>query len=55
MRLEVALIRVLVSDLSKNADEQALRAAAEKTVRDEGYELAAASITIRREQSAATR
>ena len=42
-------------DLSKNADEQALRAAAEKTVRDEGYELAAASITIRREQSAATR
>ena len=42
-------------DLSKNADEQALRAAADKTVRDEGYELAPANITIRREQSAATR
>ena len=38
----------------KNADDQALRAAAEKTVRDEGYELAEAGVTIRRE-SAATR
>lgn len=42
-------------DVSKNADEQALRAAAEKTVRDEGYEFAPANLTIRREQSAATR
>ena len=39
-------------DLSKSADDQALRAIAEKTVRDEGYELAPASLTIRREQSA---
>jgi len=38
----------------KNSDDQALRAAAEKTVRDEGYELAEAGVTIRRE-SAATR
>jgi hypothetical protein len=41
-------------DSPKNADDQALRAAAEKTVRDEGYQLAPAGITIRRE-SAATR
>src|SRR6266404_9860890 len=39
---------------SKNADEQALRAAAEQTVRDEGYQLAPSGVTIRRE-SAATR
>jgi hypothetical protein len=39
-------------DLAKNADEQTLRAAAEKSVRDEGYQLAPANVTIRREQSA---
>ena len=39
-------------DAPKNADEQALRAAAEKTVRDEGY-APGATVTIRREQSAA--
>ena len=38
-------------DAPKNADEQALRAAADKTVRDEGY-APAANVTIRREQSA---
>jgi len=37
----------------KNADDQALRAAGEKTVRDEGYELAEAGVTIRRESAAA--
>jgi hypothetical protein len=39
----------------RNADDPALRAAAEKTVQDEGYQLAAAGVTIRRDQSAATR
>ena len=39
--------------VSKDADDQALRAAAEKTVQDEGYELPGANVTIRREQSAA--
>jgi len=38
----------------KNADDQALRTAAEETVRDEGYQLAPNGITVRRE-SAATR
>ena len=38
-------------DASKNADEQSLRAAAEKTVRDEGY-APPANVTIRREHSA---
>jgi hypothetical protein len=38
-------------DASRNADEQTLRAAAEKTVHDEGY-APAENITIRREQSA---
>ncbi len=38
-------------DAPKNADEQVLRAAAESTVRDEGY-APGANITIRREQSA---
>jgi hypothetical protein len=42
-------------DVPKNADDQALRAAAEKTVRDEGYQLAPSGITIRRDQAAATR
>ena len=38
-------------DAPKNADEQTLRAAADKTVRDEGYALAS-NIAVRREQSA---
>ena len=37
---------------SKNADEQALRAAAEQTVRDEGYQLGPGGVTIRRESAA---
>ena len=40
-------------DAPKNADETALRAAAERTVRDEGYQLAPTGITIRRESAAA--
>jgi phosphomannomutase len=36
----------------KTADEQTLRAAAEKTVQDEGYQAPPSAITIRREQSA---
>ena len=39
-------------DSPKNADEQALRAAADKTVRDEGYQLGPAGVTIRRETAA---
>ena len=39
----------------KNADDAALRTAAEKTVQDEGYQAAPSAFTIRREQSAATR
>ena len=39
-------------DASKNADEQALRAAAETTVRDEGYQLGPGGVTIRRESAA---
>ncbi len=35
-------------DAPKNADEQTLRAAAQSTVQDEGYETDAASISIRR-------
>ena len=38
-------------DTPRDADEPTLRAAAEKTVRDEGY-VTASQITIRREQSA---
>ena len=34
--------------LDKNADDQKLRATAEQTVQDEGYEAAAAGIVIRR-------
>jgi hypothetical protein len=41
-------------DSPKNADEQTLRAAAEKTVRDEGYQVGPAGVTVRRE-AAATR
>ena len=41
-------------NVAKNADDQTLRAAAEKTVLDEGYEAPGAeALTIRREQSAA--
>lgn len=40
---------------ARNADEQALRAAAEKTVSEEGYEASPSAITIHREQSAASR
>jgi hypothetical protein len=39
-------------DAPKNADEQMLRAAAEKTVRDEGYQPNPSGVTIRREQAA---
>jgi phosphomannomutase len=38
-------------DAPKNADEQALRAAAEKTVIEEGYEHNPAKVTIRRDQA----
>jgi hypothetical protein len=34
-------------DAPKNADDQTLRAAAQKTVQDEGYQLDPALITIR--------
>ena len=40
------------SDAPKNADETALRVAAEKTVRDEGYQLGPGGVTIRRESAA---
>jgi phosphomannomutase len=39
-------------DSPKNADEQALRAAGEKTVRDEGYQVGPAGVTVRRESAA---
>jgi hypothetical protein len=39
-------------DSPKNADEQTLRGAAEKTVRDEGYEVGPSGVTIRRESAA---
>ena len=35
-------------DLPKDADESALRAAAQKTVQDEGYEADAALVSVRR-------
>jgi hypothetical protein len=38
-------------DLTKNADEQALRSAAEQTLKDEGYELDSAAIAVRRQAS----
>jgi hypothetical protein len=40
-------------DASKNADDQALRATADKTVQEEGYQVLAANLVIRREQAAA--
>ena len=39
-------------DLPKNADQQDLRLAAEKTLHDEGYELDAAAITVQQPQAA---
>jgi hypothetical protein len=39
-------------DLPQNADQQALRAAAQKTLQDEGYELDGAAITIQTPQAA---
>ena len=41
--------------ISKDADEQTVRAAAEKTTKDEGYEVDSANIVVRREQAAAKR
>jgi hypothetical protein len=35
-------------DVPKNADDQTLRSAVQKTVEDEGYELDPASVNIRR-------
>jgi len=35
-------------DLPRNADEQSLRAAAQKTVQDEGYDLDPTKVTIQR-------
>jgi len=35
-------------DASKNADDQTLRSAAQKTTQDEGYEVDLTSISIRR-------
>ena len=37
---------------SKDADESTLKAAAEKTVRDEGYQVGAGGVTVRRESAA---
>ena len=39
-------------DLAKNTDEQALRAAALKTVQDEGYEIDPSNLTIQKLQVA---
>jgi hypothetical protein len=38
-------------DLAKNADEQALRQAAQETLKDEGYEPDSMPITIQRQAS----
>ena len=38
-------------DAPKNADEPTLRSAAEKTVREEGYDSNPAKVTIRRDQA----
>lgn len=35
-------------DLAKNTDEQALRAAAQQTLKDEGYDVDSATINVRR-------
>ena len=39
-------------DLPKNADQQDLRLAAEKTLHDEGYEIDGAAITVQQPQAA---
>jgi hypothetical protein len=39
--------------IARGADEQIVRAAALKTVQDEGYEVDPPSVTVRREQTAA--
>jgi len=39
-------------DLPKNADQQDLRLAAEKTLHDEGYEIDTAAITVQQPQAA---
>jgi len=39
-------------DAPKNADEPALKAAADKTVRDEGYQVGPGGVTVRRESAA---
>jgi len=39
-------------DLSRDADEPSLRAAAQKTVADEGYEFDGAQITVLRARAA---
>jgi hypothetical protein len=41
--------------VSKDADEQSVRASAEKTTKEEGYEVDPANIIVRREQTAAKR
>lgn len=40
-------------NVSKGADEQSIRAAAERITKEEGYEVDSANISIRREQAAA--
>jgi hypothetical protein len=40
-------------NVPRNADEQTVRATAEKTANEEGYEVAGADVSVRREQSAA--
>jgi hypothetical protein len=40
-------------NLSRNADEPSVRAEAEKTAKEEGYEFDPASIVVRHEQAAA--
>ena len=42
-------------NVPRGADEATLRAAAEKTVSDEGYQAPPSAFTIRREQSATSR
>jgi hypothetical protein len=40
------------SDLPQNASETDLRSAAEKTLRDEGYELEGAAVTVQQSRAA---
>ena len=41
-------------DASKNAAEQTLREAAQKTVSDEGYQLGPAGVTVRKQSAASS-